>query len=224
MAQQIYGPTLPSDTYGMLRLKVMGRVVAIVQHAHVMDNVDSVLSRSHIYYITHVGSVRIYSTFLISTMCYKLAHLINSKMLVLLCSPPRHPMRLSSGDRWTRNFNSKLPTAERIQQAARTLVAQVSAVVVNPNPFNTLRPQFVQLSTHDTAMLEPATAEDYARRLTILVKMCYTRQNTPVLPPVPTILLRLYRLRKQVSVSLHLDKPQQCSAPFTCTTMLGVNT
>jgi hypothetical protein len=41
MAQQIYGPTLPSDTYGMLRLKVMGCVVALVQHAYVMDNVDS---------------------------------------------------------------------------------------------------------------------------------------------------------------------------------------
>ena len=57
MAQHIYGPTLPSDTYGMLRLNVMGCVVAIVQHAHVMDNVDSVLSRSDIYYITHVGGI-----------------------------------------------------------------------------------------------------------------------------------------------------------------------
>ena len=48
MAQHIYGPTLPSDTYGVLRLKVMGCVVAIVKHAHVMDNVDSV--RHILYY------------------------------------------------------------------------------------------------------------------------------------------------------------------------------
>ena len=57
--------------------------------------------------------------------------------------------------------------------------------VVNPIPFNTLRPQFVQLSAHDAAMLEPATAEDHVRRLAISVKLCYTRQNAPVLPSVP---------------------------------------
>jgi hypothetical protein len=129
MAQRIYGPTLPSDTYGLLRLKVMGCVVAIVQHAHVMDNVDSVLSRSDIYYITHVGGIfcsshhRFYSDlfniFDVDDVVTKLAHLINSKMIVFLCSPPRHPPRLISGDRWIRNFNSKLPTAERIQQAAQ---------------------------------------------------------------------------------------------------------
>ena len=79
MARQIYGSTQLSDTYGMLRLKMMGCVVAIVQHAHALENVDSVLSRSDLYYITHVGgilytvvhttgSVRIFSTFLTSTM------------------------------------------------------------------------------------------------------------------------------------------------------------
>ena len=41
----------------MLQLKVMGCVVAIVEHAHVMDNVDSVLPLSDIYYITHVGGI-----------------------------------------------------------------------------------------------------------------------------------------------------------------------
>ena len=106
-------------------------------------------------------------------------------MLVLLCSPPRQPQRLTSGDRWTRNFNSKLPTDIRIQQAARSLVAQLNAVVVNPIPFNTLRPQFVQPPAHDAAMLEPAIAGDHVRHLARSVKLCYTRQNAPILPPVP---------------------------------------
>ena len=109
-------------------------------------------------------------------------------MLALLCSPPRHPSRLSSSDRWTRNFDSKLPTAERIQQAARTIVAQVSAVVVNPISVAvvvTLRPQFVQLSTHDVAMLEPATVDDHVRRLVISVTLYYTRQSALVLSSVP---------------------------------------
>ena len=148
-------------------------------------------------------------------------------MHVLLCSPPRHPPRLISGDRWTRNFNSKLPTAERNQQAAHTLVAQLSAVVVNPIPFNTLRPQSVQLSVHDAAMLEPATAEDHVRRLAISVKLYYTRQNAPVCRlhhGRTLVLLKLYLLHKRVSVSHNLDKPRQCSAILTFTTMLGVNT
>jgi hypothetical protein len=195
MAQIIYGTTLPSDIYGVLRLKIMGCVVAINQHVHVMDNVDSVLSRSDIYYITHVGGILrsshhrfcsdLFNIFDVDDVGTKLAQLINSRMLVLLCSPPRHPPKLISGDRWARNFNGKLPTAERVQQAANTLVARISAVVVNPIPFNTLRPQFVQPSAHDDAMLEPATAADHIRHLAREVKLCYTRQNAPVLPPVP---------------------------------------
>ena len=88
MAQHIYGQTLPSDTYGVLRL------MAIVQHAHVMENVDSVLSRLDIYYITHVGGIlsssqqrfcsEIFNISDIADVVPKLAHLINFRMLVLL--------------------------------------------------------------------------------------------------------------------------------------------
>ena len=88
-------------TYGMLRLKMMGCVVAIVQHAHALENVDSVLSRSDIYYITHVGGVLnsshhrfssdLFNIFDVDDVDFKLTNLINSKMLVLLCSPPRQP-------------------------------------------------------------------------------------------------------------------------------------
>ena len=97
MARHIYGSTLPSETYGMLRLKVMDCVIAIVQHAHALDNVDSVLSRSDIYYITHVGGILynshhrfcsdLFNIFDIDDVATKLTHLINSKLLVLLCSP-----------------------------------------------------------------------------------------------------------------------------------------
>jgi len=106
-------------------------------------------------------------------------------MLVLLCSPPRQPQRLTSGERWLRNFHSKLPTDIRVQQAVRSLVAQLNAVVLDPVPFHTLRPQFVQPPTHDAAILEPAIASDHVRHLARSVKLCYTRQNAPVLPPVP---------------------------------------
>ena len=142
-------------------MKMMGCVVAIVLHAHALENVDSVLSRSDIYYITHVGGILhsshhqfssvLFNIFDIDNVASKLTNLINSRMLVLLCSPPRQPQRLISGERWTRNFNSKLPTDIRIQQAARSLVALLNAVVVNPIPFNTLRPQFVQPPAHDAA-------------------------------------------------------------------------
>ena len=120
MARQIYGSSLLSDTYGMLRLKMMGCVVAIVQQAHALENVDSVLSRSDIYYITHVGGILnsphhgfssdLFNIFDVDGVDIKLTNLINSKMLVLLCSPPRQPQRLTSGERSLRNFHSKLPT------------------------------------------------------------------------------------------------------------------
>ncbi len=106
--------------------------------------------------------------------------------------PPRHPTRLTSSERWTRNFNGKLPTAERIQQAVRTLVAQLSAVMVDPSPFNTLCPQFVQLAVHDVAMLEPAIAADHVRQLAISVKLLLSvgptasREEIGTLPGIPS--------------------------------------
>jgi len=180
----------------------MGCVVALVQQAHNMDNVDNVLSRSDIYYVTHVGGILysschrfcsdLFNIFSADEVADKLALLINSKMLVLLCSPSRQPTRLTSGERWTRNFNGKLSTTDRIQQAVRTLVAQLSAVVVNPSPFNTLRPQFVQLTVHDVAMLEPASAADHVRQLAISVKLLLSvgpnasREEIGTLPGIPS--------------------------------------
>jgi hypothetical protein len=233
MAQIVYGPTAPSDTYGILRLKVMSCVVAIVQHIHVIDNVDSVLSRSDIYYITHVGGVLrsarhtfssdLFNIFDIDDVDTKLAQLINSRMLVLLCSPPRQPQKLTSGDRWVRNFNGKLPTAERIQHAVNTLVARINTVVVCPIPFSTLRPQFVQPSAHDAAMLEPASATDHIRHLAVEVKLCYTRQNAPVILPV-TVVQPVTRaslpesnvpaVRSAAHATFNFPPPRQTSALF----------
>jgi len=95
----------------------MGCIVALVQQPHNIDNVDNMLSRSDIYYVSHVGGI-LYSSyhrfcselsniFKADEVADKLALLINIKMLVLLCSPPRQPTRLTSGDRWARNFNGK---------------------------------------------------------------------------------------------------------------------
>jgi hypothetical protein len=76
MALSLYGAVLPSDTYGMLRLRLMGCLVAIVQDFYAVENVDSVLSRSDIYYIAHVGGIlgspqRQFRSdiFIISTVC-----------------------------------------------------------------------------------------------------------------------------------------------------------
>lgn len=55
--QQWYGVFLPSDTYGVLRSKLIGCVVAIIQEFYTVDNVDIVLSRSDIAHITHVGGI-----------------------------------------------------------------------------------------------------------------------------------------------------------------------
>ena len=43
MALKLYGYSLESDTYGRLKLKLMGCVVAFLQDLHNMVNVDAVL-------------------------------------------------------------------------------------------------------------------------------------------------------------------------------------
>ena len=55
------GAMLASDTYGVLRLKLMGCLVAIIQDHCAVENVNNMLSRSDIYYIAHVGGVLISS-------------------------------------------------------------------------------------------------------------------------------------------------------------------
>jgi len=60
MAQNLYDKTSSSDTYGWvvwLQLNLMGCVVAIVQDSSAAENVDNELSRSDIFYITHVGGI-----------------------------------------------------------------------------------------------------------------------------------------------------------------------
>jgi hypothetical protein len=96
MALALYGATLATDTYGLLRLKLMGCVVAINR---AVENVDSLLSRSDIYYIAHVGGIlgnsqRRFSSdiFIISdsvNVVNQLAGLFDSKMSVLISPPPR---------------------------------------------------------------------------------------------------------------------------------------
>ena len=68
-------------------------------------------------------------------------------------------------------------------------------------------------------MLEPAIADDHVRHLARSVKLCYTRQNALVLPPVP---ITSRKDTGAFSVSHNLDNPQQCSAILPSITMLGV--
>ena len=57
MTLGLYGATLASGTYGLLQLKLIGCLVAVIQDLCAVENVDSMLSRSDIYYIAHVGGV-----------------------------------------------------------------------------------------------------------------------------------------------------------------------
>jgi hypothetical protein len=82
-------------------------------------------------------------------------------MLVLITKAPRTPRRLTSPNGWTRNFASKVPNDTARGQATRTLLAAIGAVIIDPPPFPTMRPQFVQLPKHDDAMTEPAAEDDY---------------------------------------------------------------
>jgi hypothetical protein len=168
MALNLYDVTLASDTYGMLRLKLMGCLVAIIQDFCAVENVDSMLSRSDIYYIAHVGGVLfspqrkfspdIFIIFEFVDDVNQLASLFDSKMSVLISPPPRQPRKLSSAEGWSSKFKSKLPNAAAIAQTARTLMLSISAVVIESPPFGTVSPQFVRLPRHDGAMVQHASS------------------------------------------------------------------
>jgi hypothetical protein len=106
MAEHLYGAVLPSDTYGVIRLKLMGCVVAIVQRFYAVDNVDSLMSRSDLLCIAHVGGIlkssrqRFYSDMFnildIVDVDFKLGQLIKAKLPVLISPTPRQPGRLTS--------------------------------------------------------------------------------------------------------------------------------
>ena len=116
-----------------------------------MENVDSTLSRSDIYYIAHVGGVLVSSRRRFSSNIFiifelvdvgsRLAGLFDSKMSVLISPPPRQPQKLSSAEGWSNKFKSKLPNNAAQDQAARTLLLLINAVVIASPPFGTVRPQ-----------------------------------------------------------------------------------
>ena len=188
MALDLYGATLATDTYGVLRLKLMSCLVAIIQDTGAVENVDNLLSRSDIYYIAHVGgllksSQRRFSSdmFIIFDsvdVASQLASLFDSKMSILISPPPRQPTKLSSAEGWSNKLKSKLSDIAAMDQAARTLMLSINAVVVQSPPFGTIRPQFVRLPRHDDAMVHRASSSDYVRQLASSVRAQYTRMRT----------------------------------------------
>ena len=127
----------------------MGCLVAIIQDICAVENVDSMLSRSDIYYIAHVGGILISSQRRFNSNIFiifdsvdvvnQLADLFDSKMSVLISPPPRHPQKLSSAEGWSNKFKEKLPSVAALDQAARTLMLSINAVVIESPPFGTVR-------------------------------------------------------------------------------------
>ena len=155
----------------------MGCLVANIQDLRAVENVDSMLSRSDIYYIAHVGGVLASSQRRFRDVGNQLAILFGSKMSVLLAPPPRQPQRLSSAEGWSTKFKSKLPNNAAQDQAARTLSLLINAVVTAPPRLSTVRHQFVRLPRHDEAMVQPASRSDYVRQLASSVRARYNRMR-----------------------------------------------
>jgi hypothetical protein len=190
MALSLYGTVVSSDTYGMLRLKLMGCLVAIIQDFYAVENVDSVLSRSDIYYIAHVGGIlvssqrqfrsNIFVVFDSATVISQLAQLFEHPMSILISPSPHQPHRLSSAEGWSKNFASKLKTDAAKEQAHETLKISINSEIVDFPLFGTVRPHFVRLSRRDRAMLHPAEPSDYVRQLASSVRAQYNRMRVPL--------------------------------------------
>jgi hypothetical protein len=135
MALSLYGVTLASDTYGMLRLKLMRCLVAIIQDSCAVNNVDSRLSRSDIYYIAHVGGVlfssqrsfssAIFIIFDVVDVVTQLAALFDSKMPVLISPPPRQIQKLTSTAGWDNKFKKMMLPSTRQRLHSNYLSARL---------------------------------------------------------------------------------------------------
>ena len=96
-----------------------------------------------------------------------------SSFLHLLVNP-RNCLPLKDGA-----TNFKLPNNAAQDQAARTLLLLINAVVIASPPFGTVRLQFVRLPRHDEAMVQPASRSDYVRQLASSVRARYNRMRMP---------------------------------------------
>jgi hypothetical protein len=187
MALALYGHSFESDTYHKLKLKLMGCVVAFLQDLHGLTNVDTVLSRSDIAYITHVGGVlaptntnrafvsNMYNIFSNDTADIQLRQLLGKKLPVMIAALPREMDKMQTTEKWSHYFRSKKSKADW-ESLCKLRVQGTLSTVTFPGQFLDERPTFEQPPDYQQPCEEPADQDDPAHALALRVKTEFDQQ------------------------------------------------
>jgi hypothetical protein len=115
-AVALYGYPFASDTYGLLKLKLMGCVVAFIQDLHNISNVDAMLSRSDVAHLAHVGGVHApmggdrvfvsntYNIFSTNAAGAQLQQLLGKKLPIMVAALPRELDKMRSSEKWLQYY------------------------------------------------------------------------------------------------------------------------
>ena len=116
----LYGVSSETDPYGILCLKLMGSLIAILQELSGVVNVDHLLSVSDIAYLSHISGIlhstanarviesSIYNIFTGDNVLAQLGALINTRVGHLIAPVPRRFTLLVSELHWKAYYNQKL--------------------------------------------------------------------------------------------------------------------
>jgi hypothetical protein len=195
MVIHLYGISSETEPYGILCLKLMGSLIAILQDSSVVANVDSVLSVTDIAYLSHIGGIlyptlntrviesSIFNIFTSDNVLAQLGELINKRLSPMIAPVPRSFTPLVSEIKWTTYYNYKLGNDKVISRNVKSRLAEINKIILIPTAFVKEAPQFTEMYVQAVAITTPAAADDCVRIGARKVKEQYALLRSVAPPP-----------------------------------------
>jgi hypothetical protein len=175
MVLHLYGISSETEPCGILCLKLMGSLVAILQDLSVVANVDGFLSVTDIAYLSHIGGIlyptlntrviesNTFNIFSGDNVLAQLGELINKRLSPMIAPVPRSFTPFVSEVQWTTYFNYKLRNDEVVTRYVKKRLAEINKIITIPTAFVKEAPQFTEVYVQSIALTTPAAADDSVR-------------------------------------------------------------
>ena len=186
----LYGQSTADEAAGVLRLKLMGSLVWILQDFYQATNVDALLSASDVAYLMHSGGVlaatnithhfdsQVFTIFEGHDVSSQLRSFIESNLKQVIKAVPRQFDKLVSRQAWRAYYNHKLITAEEVAKQALARMQSSMTPVRQLEAFASVAPLFIAPTVQDSALTDMADSNNYVRHLAAKVKNWYTTQQS----------------------------------------------
>ena len=155
----LYGLSSAGEAAGVLRLKLMGSLVWILQNLYQTTNVDALLSMSDIAYLMHSGGVlavtatshlfesELFHIFSGDDVSSQLRLLIKSNLKQIIKAAPRQFEKLVSRSAWKVYYSHTLTTVDEVTTQALARMQSSMSPVRQPEAFATTMLQFISHHT-----------------------------------------------------------------------------